>query len=105
MFVFAQVSSTKTSRLGSMRPCRAFHCSRLRATLGRSCSLARRLFFEAETRLPDDVPKGIITGADTAPVKLREQLAQRQVWLAGDPGQDPLPVRQQGKRIKSFCIA
>jgi hypothetical protein len=98
MFVLVQVSSTKTRRRGSMRPCRAFHCSRLRATSGRSCSLAHRLFFEAEASLPDEVPQRVIAGADAAPVEFGQQRAQRQVRLPSDPGQDPVPVLRQGQR-------
>lgn len=49
MFVFAQVSSMKTKRRGSIRSWYLRHCSRLRATSGRSCSLANNVFFEAES--------------------------------------------------------
>ena len=47
MLVLAQVSSMKTSRAGSSRPWCVFQRNRLRATSGRSCSVANSVFFEA----------------------------------------------------------
>ena len=44
MLVSAHASSTKIRRRGSTRCWWRFHRSRLRATSGRSCSVARRLF-------------------------------------------------------------
>ena len=44
MLVLARVSSRKTSRRGSTLACRAFQRTRLRATSGRSCSLASTVF-------------------------------------------------------------
>lgn len=45
MFVLAQVSSMKTSRLGSIRRWSQNQRARRRATSGRSCSLAKSVFF------------------------------------------------------------
>jgi hypothetical protein len=56
MFVLAQVSSTKIKREASILLWWRFQNRRLRATSGRSCSLAYRLFFIAETGLMDEVP-------------------------------------------------
>src|SRR5258706_9917445 len=47
ILVLAAVSSTKTSRAGSNVPCSRIQCRRARATSARSCSAARRLFFES----------------------------------------------------------
>ena len=46
----------KTRRLGSIRPWYFFHCARRRATSGRSCSAACRLFFERQLFGPKEVP-------------------------------------------------
>ena len=43
--VFAPDSSRKTSRVGSKPPCRRRQARRARAISGRSCSLARSVFF------------------------------------------------------------
>src|SRR5438105_8805798 len=98
MFVLAQVSSTKTSRWGSIWPCLACHWARRRVTLGRSCSLARRLFFEAETRATDQVPQRMIAGLAAALLQFGQDLAQRHIRLPGDAGNNPVPLLQQGER-------
>src|SRR5215813_6276820 len=46
--VLAEVSSMNTSRAGSNRPCSRFQRRRARATSARSCSAARKLFFEGD---------------------------------------------------------
>lgn len=51
MLVFAQVSSMNTRRRGSSLCLWCRQRSRLRATSGRSCSAACRLFFERHSRL------------------------------------------------------
>src|ERR1700693_2820816 len=48
MVVFTEVSSMKTRLDVSSRPCCRIQCRRARATSGRCCSAARRLFFEAD---------------------------------------------------------
>src|SRR5665811_155585 len=48
MVVFTDVSSMKTRLDVSSRPCCRIQCRRARATSGRCCSAARRLFFEAD---------------------------------------------------------
>src|SRR5262245_63771639 len=60
MLVLAQVSSMKTRRVGSIRPWYFFHCARRRATSGRSCSLACRLFFEADALVLEEVPDRVV---------------------------------------------
>src|ERR1700753_880584 len=98
MLVFAQVSSMKTSRLGSIAAWRAFHCSRRLATSGRSCSEARRLFFERHAFVLKKVPKGEIADRQTAVGELFEQSPQRQVLLLSDPRQNPIPLARDQKR-------
>jgi hypothetical protein len=48
----AAVSSMNTSRVELSMACRRFQHRRARATSGRSCSAARRLFFEADVVAP-----------------------------------------------------
>jgi hypothetical protein len=66
LFVLTQVSSMKTRRAGSMLAWCAFQRSRLRATSGRSCSLANRLFFETQTFLANESPNRAPIGLDPA---------------------------------------
>src|SRR5262249_47353783 len=47
ILVLAAVSSTKTRQAGSDMPCSRIQRRRARATSARSCSAARRLFFES----------------------------------------------------------
>jgi hypothetical protein len=56
MLVLVQVSSMKTRRAGSIRPRYLIHCLRLRATSGRSCSLASTVFLKAQLFGVDEVP-------------------------------------------------
>src|SRR3978361_2087202 len=114
MFVFAQVSSMKTRRLGSILPCRCCHCRRLRATFGRSCSLACRLFFKAEAGTIDNVPQGKIADLDAAAFQFGQQCTQRQIWLLRDPfenavtflgqGKGPIPTRRLCRNATLFSI-
>ena len=60
MLVLAQVSSMKTSRRDQAGPDTFFHRARRRATSGRSCSLACRLFFEADAFAREEVPDRVV---------------------------------------------
>src|ERR1700722_8800191 len=91
MLVLAQVSSMKTSRLGSIVAWRAFHCSRRLATSGRSCSEARRLFFERHAFMLEKMPKRVIADHQAAVSQLLEQSAQREIRLLDDPRKNPIP--------------
>src|SRR6476620_3576294 len=99
MLAFAQVSSTNTSRMAEILPCRCFHCLRRRATSARSCSLARRLFFKAETYVVEEMPHAVIADRDAAPDQLRQQFATGDVELLGQPGADPLRLIGQRERL------
>ena len=52
MLVLAPDSSRKISRAGSKPPCRRRHARRARAMSGRSCSLARSVFFYMSAQGP-----------------------------------------------------
>src|SRR5665213_4283494 len=89
MFVFAQVSSMKINRLaGTLFWC-CFHRRRLRATSARSCSLACRLFFKAETNMVKEMPDTVVTDLDPTLVQFRQQFAPGDIWLLCDA--DPYP--------------
>src|ERR1700722_11838379 len=98
MLVLAQVSSMKTSRLGSILAWPAFRRSRRLATSGRSCSEARRLFFERHAFMLEKMPKRIITHHQAAVGQLLEQSPQREIRLLGDPRQNPIPLARHKVR-------
>src|ERR1700722_8913912 len=98
MLVFAQVSSMNTSRLGSIVAWRAFHRSRRLATSGRSCSEARRLFFERHAFMVKKMPERIIADHQAAVGQLLEQSPQREIRLLGDPRQNPIPLARHKVR-------
>src|SRR6266851_6569195 len=88
MLVLVQVSSMKTRRPGSIRLWRAVHCTRLRATSGRSCSLASTVFFEAQLLGMDEVPYRVVVDLQTTPGQLGHQPAQGE-GLFPDPFHKP----------------
>src|SRR5258707_6603056 len=77
-FVLIHVSSMKTRRDGSMLALRAFQRSRLRATSGRSCSLANRLFFETQPFLANESPNRAPIRLDAALCKFGGQTPRRE---------------------------
>src|SRR5271155_3811995 len=95
MLVLAQVSSMKTRREGSSRPWYFFHCARRRATSGRSCSLACKLFFEGDALVHEEVPDGKVPPLDPARGELRPEASQGDVRLLGQTSQQPLPLALQ----------
>jgi hypothetical protein len=99
MFVFAQVSSMKIRRVAQTLPCRSCHCSRRRATSGRSCSLARRLFFKAEPGVIQEVPDPVVAHIHTTCIQFRQQFAAGDVRLLRHPLTDPGFLAGQGKRL------
>src|SRR5258707_7852928 len=101
MLVFAQVSSMKINRpAGILFWCR-FHCRRRRATSARSCSLARRLFFEAETNVVNEMPDTVIADLNAALVQLRQQFASGDIRLLFNSR--PYPCLLGGQREGLFA--
>ena len=88
----------KTSRRGSSRPWYCFHRSRRRATSGRSCSLACRLFFERDPFTSKEPPHRTVARRRAAFGQLRHHRPQGQVRLLGDPRQQPFPFPLQQER-------
>src|SRR5438105_11868754 len=81
MLVLAQVSSMNTRRAGSSRPWYFFHCARRLATSGRSCSVARMLFFEADAFVLEEVPDREVADFDAPLRQLGYQRPQGDIWL------------------------
>src|SRR5713101_8621780 len=96
MLVLAQVSSMNTRRAGSSRPWYFFHCARRLATSGRSCSVARMLFFEADAFVLEEVPDREVADFDAPLRQLGYQRPQGDIWLLGQAGQQPVTLRGQG---------
>src|ERR1700739_4978910 len=88
MLVFAEVSSMKTRQDESSRPCCRTQRRRARATSARSCSAARRLFFEADAVTLQKAPKRGAAAGKPALVYGRHELVERPVRPLGDQSQD-----------------
>ncbi len=95
MLVLAQVSSTKISRSGSTRPWYRFQRSRLRATSGRSCSAARRLFFEGQARVAKKTPNGVIADFGATVGQLRTQGTHGRIRNGRNPREQPITLGKQ----------
>jgi hypothetical protein len=93
--VLAAVSSINTSRAGSSRPCCRIQRRRARATSGRACSAARRLFFEGDV-VPDKEPRqSAAASGETPPTHQLYRLVQRQIRMLGNQRQQPIRVLLQ----------
>ena len=95
MFVLAHVSSMKTSRAGSTRPCRRFQRSRLRAMSRRSCSDGSRLFFEGDAFRGKQLPHRPQTDGHAARGQLAPDRLQGQIGLFFDPREKPCTLVSQ----------
>src|ERR1700758_2938294 len=89
IFVLAAVSSMNTSRVELSMACRRFQHRRARATSGRSCSAARRLFFEADVVALEEAPHGSATACNPVLVHHRDHLIQRQIRLLLNQREQP----------------
>ena len=87
MLVFAQVSSMKTRRAGSIFDWCLLHQTRWRAISGRSCSVANTVFFQADALALEKPPERVTGHHDAAFAKLRQQRVQGQIRLFGQPCQ------------------
>src|SRR3984957_4606317 len=72
---------------------------------GRSCSEARRLFFERHAFMLEKMPKRIITHHQAAVGQLLEQSPQREIRLLGDPLRMGAKKLIQKKTFKLVAIA
>src|SRR3954467_8022811 len=81
MLVFAQVSSMKTRRAGSILSWCRFHQARRRAMLGRSCSVANTVFFEADALALEEPPERVAGHHEAALEKFGGDVLSR--FMAG----------------------
>src|SRR5262245_2081910 len=84
-----------TSLAGSSMPCSRIQRRRARATSARSCSTARRLFFEGDLVTLKKPPHRSAAASDPLPAHRRNQFAQRQVRLLLDQTQQKVRVHFQ----------
>src|SRR5437660_947068 len=95
ILVLAEVSSMNTSRVGSNRPCSRIQRRRARATSARSCSAARRLFFEGHLVALEKAPHRGAAAGNPVLAHRTDNLVQRQVRLPLDQSQQKLRMLLQ----------
>src|ERR1035441_1034949 len=95
MAVLVEVSSINTSRAGSNMPCSRIQRRRARATSARSCSAARRFFFEADIVSLEQPPDRTAAAGDPSLAHRRDDLIQRQIRLLGNQRQQKVRVLLQ----------
>src|SRR5579863_5617553 len=101
MLVFTEVSSMKTRRDESRSPCSRIQRRRASATSARSCSAARRLFFEGDLVSIEKPPKRGAAACDLALSHRAKHLVQRQIWLPCNQGEQPIRMLLQWRSASS----
>src|SRR5512133_4144828 len=96
--VLVAVSSINTNLAGSSRPCLRIQRRRARATSARSCSLARRLFFDGDIMSLEKSPDRGATAWNSLLAHRRNDLVQGQIRLFGYQSQQPFHVLLQRRR-------
>src|SRR6516165_3433369 len=81
ILVLAAVSSRNTSRVESSMGCARFQRARARVTSGRSCSAARRLFFERDLVALEEAPHRSAFTGNSVLAHDRDDLIERQIRL------------------------
>ena len=92
ILVLVAVSSIKTSRAGSSKPCSRIQRRRARATSARCCSAAYRLFFEADIVAKKETTHRAATTGDTRCILGHNHLVQCQIWLRRNQLQKPFRI-------------
>src|SRR6516165_6308836 len=90
--VLVAVSSMNTNLAGSSRPCLRIQRRRARATSARSCSVARRLFFDGDIMSLEKSPDRGATAWNSLLAHRRNDLVQGQIRLFGYQSQQPFHV-------------
>ena len=93
-----QKLSMNTSPAGSNRPCSRIQRRRARATSARSCSIARRLFFERDLVSLEKSPDRRATARNFELAHHADDLVRRQVGLQFDQRQQKVRVLLQWRR-------
>src|SRR6266516_2724766 len=94
--VLVAVSSMNTNLAGSSRPCLRNQRRRARATSARSCSVARRLFFDGDIMPLEKSPDRGATAWNSLLAHRRNNLVQGQIRLFGYQSQQPFHVPSNG---------
>src|SRR5580692_8677453 len=103
MVVFTEVSSMKTRLDESSRPCSRIQRRRARTTSARSCSAARRLFFEADLVALEEAPDSGATARYPLSAHLGNDLIQRPILSFGVTRRDTSPERNRGALSTLHC--
>ena len=104
MLVLVAVSSINTSRAGSSMPCSRIQRRRARATSVCACSVACRLFFEADIVTRKKTLEGAPTASD-ALLGHDGENPQGQIRLFGNQSQDPVRVLFQWRKLPPLRFA
>ena len=95
MLVEVAVSSINTSRAGSNRPCSRIQRRRARATSARSCSAARRLFFDADFVPLKEAPHRAAAAGDPSLAHRHDNFIECQIRLPSNQHKQKGRVRFQ----------
>ena len=101
--VLVAVSSINTNLAGSSRPCLRIQRRRARATSARSCSLARRLFFDGDIMSLEKAPDRGATAWNSLLAHRRNDLIQGQIRLLGYQSQQPFHLLLQ-QRVPAYAM-
>src|ERR1022692_2621065 len=93
--VEVEVSSMNTNRAGSNMPCSRIQRRRARATSGRSCSAACRLFFKADAVTVEQSPDRTAAAGDPSLAHRADDLIQRQIRMLNNQHQQPVGMLLQ----------
>src|ERR1035437_4076498 len=101
IFVLAAVSSMNTNRVESSMPCSRIQRRRAQATSARSCSAARRLFFERDLVSSEKPPERGAAAGDPPLAHRDKHLVERQIRLFRDQGEQPIRPLLQWRSASS----
>src|SRR5215475_2943588 len=104
ILVVVAVSSIKTSRARSSKPCSRIQRRRARATSARCCSAAYRLFFKADIVTKEEAPNGAATAGDTRCILDRNHFIQCQIRLCCNQAQKPFRIFFQSRHAAAACL-
>src|SRR5450759_814898 len=101
IFVLAAVSSMNTNLVESSMPCSRIQRRRARATSARSCSAARRRFFESDLVSSEKPPERGAAACDPPLAHSGKHFIQRQIRLLRNQGEQPIRVLLQWRSASS----
>src|ERR1700692_1468174 len=101
IFVLAAVSSMNTNRLELSMLCSRIQRRRASATSARSCSAARRLFFERDLVSIEKPPERGAAACNPPLAHRGKHLIQRQIRLPRNQGEQPIRVLLQWRSASS----